>query len=146
MNIKRQYGDIIHLPHPTSSRHPRMSAMERAAQFSPFSALSGYSEAIKETARLTNEQMELSEDAVEELNEKLKVVEMAVGTTNCFQFIYFLPDQKKAGGAYVTKHGCVKKMDLYKKTITLCDQCIIPIDYLFDIQGTLIDQYGVDEW
>ena len=103
-----KYDDIIHLPHHTSSRHPRMSMADRAAQFSPFAALSGHEDAIRETARLTTERAELSESRKEELNEQLVWLREHPDARERVTVTYFRPDAKKAGGAYVTVTGAVR--------------------------------------
>ena len=75
-----RYDDIINLPNPTSKKHPRMSLYDRAAQFSPFAALTGHEAAIKETARQTDEKMMLSDEVIAELNEKLNLIAETIGT------------------------------------------------------------------
>lgn len=102
-----KYDDIISLPRPVS-RHPRMPMGDRAAQFSPFQALSGHGDAIKETARLTDRKIELTEDEKTVLDEKLRLL-LETGGTGVFT--WFLPDERKDGGAYITAEGVVKKID-----------------------------------
>ena len=104
-----RYDDIINLPNPTSKKHPRMSLYDRAAQFSPFAALTGHEAAIKETARQTDEKLMLSDEVIAELNEKLNLIAETIGTQQRVRITYFVPDNKKAGGAYITCSGCVKK-------------------------------------
>ena len=125
------YDDIIDLPHPTSERHPRMSMVNRAAQFSPFAALSGYDGAVQEAARLTDRKAELTEEAKSVLDAKLQLlVPGMVASFTCFQ-----QDDKKEGGAYVTVTGTVKKFDSYAREIVLADGCRILIDDILEMQS-----------
>ena len=102
------YDDILHLPHPTSKTHRRMSRQDRAAQFSPFAALTGYEAVVKETARLTEKRPVLTEDEVAELDARLRLaMELDAEVT----VTWFQPDKRKAGGAYVTTTGRLKKID-----------------------------------
>ena len=125
------YDDIIHLPHPTSPRHPRMPMVDRAAQFSPFQALTGYGEAIQETARLTGEKVELTEDEKTVLDKKLRLL---TNTGDEVAFTYFQPDGKKSGGTYVTVLGAIKKLDLLEGRLVLADGTAIPIDDILEIE------------
>ena len=132
------YDDIIHLPHPTSAKHPRMPMADRAAQFSPFAALVGHGAAIQETARLTDQKVELTEDEKAVLDEKLRLL---VDTGWEARFTYFLPDEKKSGGAYVTAAGALKKIDPLKRRIVLTDGTIIPIEDILAIENSALEQY-----
>ncbi len=96
------YDDIINLPHPVSKNHPQMPLRDRAAQFAPFAALTGHDAAIKETARLTDERLELSEEAIAQLNERINIIRNNIGIEQKVSITYFIPDAKKAGGSYVT--------------------------------------------
>ena len=96
------YDDIINLPHPVSKNHPQMPLRDRAAQFAPFAALTGHDAAIKETARLTDERLELSEEAIAQLNERINIIRNNIGIEQKISITYFIPDEKKAGGSYVT--------------------------------------------
>lgn len=130
-----RYDDIINLPNPTSKKHPRMSLSDRAAQFSPFAALTGHEAAIKETARLTNEKLMLSDEVIAEINEKLNLISETIGTQQLVRITYFVPDNKKAGGAYISCSGCVKKIDGYEHTVVMEDKTVIPIKQISDIEG-----------
>ena len=136
-----KYDDMIHLPHHTSSRHPRMSMADRAAQFSPFAALSGHEDAIRETARLTTERIELSESRKEELNEQLVWLREHPDARERVTMTYFCPDAKKAGGAYVTVTGAVKKIDEYEKTLWMEDGTVIAIEELSAVEIPGKDRY-----
>ena len=129
-----RYDDIINLPHPTSEKHPRMSLYDRAAQFSPFAALTGHDAAIKETARLTDERWEIAEDTKEQLNETLQWIAENIDKDITVTFTYFVPDLRKSGGAYVTVTGSVKKIDEYGHKILLKDGTEIPMEQIKEIE------------
>ena len=116
-----EYDDIIHLPHHVSKTHPQMSMGDRAAQFSPFAALTGYDAAIAETARLTDRRVELDEYERQALNEKLQFISEHLKDHPKVSITYFLPDAWKDGGEYVTVTGKVKKIDDYEHRIILMD-------------------------
>ena len=128
------YEDIINLPHPVSKNHPQMPFRDRAAQFAPFAALTGHDAAIKETARLTDERLELSEEVIAQLNEKINIIRNNIGIEQNVLITYFVPDAKKTGGSYVTYSGIVKKIDEYEHTIIMTDQTVIPIEQISDIK------------
>ena len=135
-----KYDDIINLSHPTSKKHPRMSLYARAAQFSPFAALTGHEAAIKETVRQTDAKQVLSEEVIAELNKKLYLIGETIGTQQMVEITYFVPDAKKDGGAYITCSGCVKKIDKYKHTVVMTDQTIIPIEQISNIEGEMFEE------
>ena len=126
----RAYDDIIDPPHPTSAKHPRMSMADRAAQFSPFAALVGHGAAIRETARLTDQKIELTEDEKAVLDDKLCLL---LDTGGEAVFTYFRPDEKKDGGAYVTAAGSIKKLDLMERRVVLTGGAVIPVDDIIEI-------------
>lgn len=137
-----RYDDIINLPNPTSKKHPRMSQSGRAAQFSPFAALTGHEAAIEETARQTDEKLMLSDEVIAELNEKLNLISETIGTQQLIRITYFVPDNKKAGGAYISCSGCVKKIDGYEHVVVMEDKTVIPIEQISDIEGEMFgDMY-----
>ena len=131
-----KYDDIIHLPHHVSAKHPQMSLMNRAAQFSPFAALTGHSAAIQETARLTEAFIELNEDQKEQLDEQLQELQNSLPQNPEVELTFFQPDQRKEGGTYVTIRGTVKKIDDYRRRILLTDGTVIPMQMLFSIVQT----------
>lgn len=122
-----KYGDIIHLPHPTSRRHPRMSVYERAAQFSPFAALTGYDAAVKETARLTEQRIELDEYEKSALDERLQYLQAHLNEQPVVTITYFKPDARKTGGIYLTVTGIIKRIDSHERCIILMDDTRIPL-------------------
>ena len=128
------YGDIINLPYKKSKKYKHMSQKDRAAQFAPFAALTGHDAAIKETARLTDERLELSEEAIAQLNEKINIIRNNIGIEQSVSITYFIPDAKKNGGSYVVCSGVVKKVDEYEHTIIMTDQTVIPIEQIIDIK------------
>ena len=106
-----KYDDIINLPHHESKKHPRMSLDARSAQFAPFAALTGYDEAIKETARQTDKRIEINEELKRILNEKLQLIKKEIHTKPKIIVTYFVSDSKKEGGKYITITGNVIKID-----------------------------------
>lgn len=133
------YDDIIDLPHWVSRVHPQMSAQNRAAQFSPFAALTGYDAAIKETARLTDQRIELSEGMIEALEMKLNLLAEAIDEHPEITVTYYQPDAKKQGGAYQTIIGAVKKIDDYERVIVLMDGARIPMVDVLGVEGALFE-------
>lgn len=109
-NNMHKYDDIINLPHYTSSKRPRMAMIDRAAQFSPFAALTGYDAAVKETARLTEDRVELDEYQKSALNDRLQIVQERLSDTPVISITYFVPDERKSGGAYCTENRCHQKI------------------------------------
>lgn len=130
---KDNYEDIINMPHYISEKHPQMSIEARAAQFAPFAALTGYSDAVKETARLTEKRIEIDEGLKLHLNNKLKKIIENINTNPKVTFTYFVHDDKKEGGKYVNKTGCVKKIDIANEYIILADKTKIPINEIINI-------------
>ena len=129
------YDDIINLPHHTSTTHPHMSAYDRAAQFSPFAALTGYEDAVSETARLTDKKVELDEYSKADLSERLNLILDTLDEQPQVSITYFLPDKKKSGGAYITATGCVKKIDEYEHIVVMRDATKISIDDILKISS-----------
>lgn len=122
------YDDIINLPHHVSKIRPQMSMLDRAAQFSPFAALTGYDAAIKETGRLTDEKSELDEEALTDLNMRYQLLVDALDEEPEVKITYFKPDERKSGGEYVTVTGTVKKVDDFERLITMQNGTKIPMD------------------
>ena len=113
------YDDIIDLPHHVSETHPPMSRADRAAQFSPFAALTGYDAAVRESARVTEQRIELDEGVKAELNARLNCILEHLSEHPQVSITYFMPDEKKSGGAYRTVTGAVRKLDSFAKTLSL---------------------------
>ena len=129
-----KYDDIINLPHHVSSTRPRMPMLDRAAQFQPFRALTGYEDAVQETARLTDEKIELTEDEKAILDVRLQKLADEITRQPKVTLTYFRPDKKKAGGAYVCITGQLKKIDDYEGTLILMGGERILIEDIVDIQ------------
>ena len=130
-----KYDDILHLPHPTSAKHPRMPVSERAAMFSPFTALSGHAGAIAETARLTDQRMELDEDTRAELDRRQAVLLEHIAEQPEVTVTWFQPDERKDGGAYVTTTGRLKKIDPVERVMTLQDGTSIPLEDVVELEN-----------
>lgn len=124
--MSTEYDRIRHLPHPVSKKHPQMPIADRAAQFAPFAALTGYGAAIAETGRLTDERIELDEYEKAALNERLIAIRSRVGSRPVVRFTYFLPDARKPGGAYTDIIGAVRRVDDYAQAVILTDGTRIP--------------------
>ena len=138
-----KYDDMIYLPNPTPTCKPRMSLHDRAAQFSPFAALTGYEDAVEETARLTDTRLELSEDMKTILNEKMQMIVDNLDSEPVVIITYFVPDKKKSGGAYVDVTGVVKEIDEYERCIVMTDKKKIPIEQIRAIEGELFPGFEI---
>ena len=139
-----KYDDIIDLPHYEPKKHPRMSMQSRAAQFSPFAALTGYGDEIKETGRLTSARSDLEEEDKLAINEKLRFISDHLKEYPVIEITHFVPDARKDGGEYVTVTGTVKKIDTYTHTVILTTGEKISVDNIYDIDGEVFvfDEYG----
>jgi hypothetical protein len=131
------YDDIINLPHHVSKTRPQMSMIDRAAQFSPFAALTGYDAAIKETGRLTDERIEMGDDAQNVLNMKFQILVDHLDDEPEVTFTYFKPDERKFGGAYVEVTGTVKKVDDFERLIVMQNGTNIPMEDVLSIEGEI---------
>lgn len=138
--IQNLYQEIIDLPHHVSKTHPQMPMSDRAAQFSPFAALTGYNSAIRETGRLTEERIELDEEALMALNMRYQLLIDSLKECPEVRITYFKPDERKSGGAYLTITGVVKKVDDYERLITMRDGLVLPMDDVLTIEGELFSQ------
>ena len=132
--MNNRYDEIINLPHHVSTTRPQMPMSDRAAQFAPFAALTGYDSAIKETGRLTDERIELDEEALTALDRKYQLLIEALDDAPEVTIIYFQPDERKAGGQYVSATGTVKKVDTFGRRILLQDGTRIPLDSVYDLR------------
>ena len=134
------YDDIIHLPHPTSKKHPRMSMEERAAQFSPFAALTGFGGVIQETGRLTDRRVELGESDRAELERTLNFLDSQEEEHPLVQVTYFLPDARKEGGAYITVTGHLKRIDQVEGMLLLQEGVRVPIRDIREVRVANLSQ------
>lgn len=137
MKDAHRYDDIMGLPHHVSAKRQRMSNGDRAAQFAPFAALTGYEAVIQETGRLTDVQTELDECSKALLNEKLRRISDAVSARPLITFTCFRPDARKTGGSYLQITGRVKKIAETEAEIILTDGTAIPIAAVYGIEGEL---------
>lgn len=137
-----KYDDIINLPHHVSAKHPQMELLDRAAQFSPFAALTGHEDSIRETARRTEEFLELEEDKKEQLDEKIHVLQENLWKKPEIIVTYFVPDERKDGGAYVTHRGRIRKIDTYRHRLLFEDGTNVGMQYIFEIDG---EMFGITE-
>ena len=135
--MNRKYNEIMGLPHHVSKTRPQMPMSDRAAQFAPFAALTGYDAAIKETGRLTVERIELDVEALSALDMKYQLLMEALDEAPEVTITYFQPDERKAGGKYVSAVGAVKKIDDFERRITMQDGTRIPMDDVLSIDGEL---------
>ena len=131
---KGKYDDIIDLPHHVSKTRQRMSMIDRAAQFSPFAALVGYEDAVEETARLTDDKIELTEESKTSISEKLRFVSENIESNIKVKITYFVPDKKKSGGAYATFVGSLRYIDEYERTVVMTDKTVIQIDQIWNVE------------
>ncbi|MCH5171755.1 MAG: hypothetical protein J1F31_02855 [Erysipelotrichales bacterium] len=141
--INKNYDDIINLPHHTSKTHKQMSIYDRAAQFSPFAALTGYESVIQETSRTTTQKILLSENQVAVINEKLLILNECLEQP-LITIIYFKKDKKKTGGKYQTIQGKIKKIDETNKVLILQDGTKILLDDLYDIKADIFVSYDLE--
>lgn len=132
-----RYEDIIHLPHHVSEKRARMPIADRAAQFSPFAALTGYEGIIAETGRLTERFVDLDEGAIAELNQQLQKILAVMGTQPVVTVTYFQPDEYKDGGSYITKTGALRKLDVQAQYLQFADRTEVEFDQLLKLQADL---------
>lgn len=130
---RHRYDDIIDLPHHVSKKHPQMSLHDRAAQFSPFAALTGYEDAVGEAARLTDRRQELDEEQAALLEQQLSLLTETAADRPEITVTYFLPDARKSGGKYVTVRGALRRIDETEKTLIFTDGRRIAIRDIWEI-------------
>lgn len=134
------YDDIINLPHHVSKTHPQMTMYQRAAQFAPFAALVGHDAMIAETARLTDDEVEMEDEAVGELNRKMSYLNVRLQDHPVVAITYFIHDKRKAGGEYKSNVGTVCKIDEYESTLTMSDGSVIPFSSILDIDSEVFNE------
>ena len=137
--MTHEYDDIINLPHHVSKVHPQMTMYQRAAQFAPFAALTGHDAAIRETARLTDSQIELGDENNEILNRKLAILQDLLKDMPEVTITFFQPDEKKSGGSYETYTGNLRVIDDYNQNLIMSDDKKIPLPSVLDIDSKLFD-------
>ena len=143
MNMKydHQYDDIINMEHHKSKKHPPMSLYARSAQFAPFAALTGYEDAVRETAREVTERIEIDDELKNILDGKIQILSEQIKKKPEVIFTYFIPDLTKDGGVYISVTGIIKKIDTYSQIIILEDTTEIPINDILDITGDIFKLY-----
>ena len=129
-----KYDDIINLPHYEPKYHPRMSKYKRSAQFAPFAALVGYDEQVQECSRLTDKRLEIDDELTEKINNKLNKINELIKNSPEVEITYFIPDEKKYAGKYITEIGNVKRIDYINRFIKLTDNKKIILDDVIDIK------------
>lgn len=135
--MTEDFSDIINLPHHQSRRHPQMSMKERAAQFAPFAAITGYGSAISEVARLTEEQVPLGDDDNDRLNRLVTHIADRISEQPSVTIVYFKPDSRKQGGSYETITGRLKRIDDYEQQLVMLDGTAIPFENIMDISQNI---------
>ena len=145
-NNEHKYDDIINLPHHVSRRHPPFGQDSYAAQFSPFAALTGYDGVVAEVARTTDQQIELDEDAKARIDLQLQILIDHIDEEPTIAVTYFVPDQKKNGGAYITVEGTVETIDEFERLIVLQEKTRIPVSDIYEIQSELLTRFMPDSY
>lgn len=135
------YEDIIHLSRPVSEKYPPMPLSKRAAQFSPFAALSGFSAAIRDAGHITEQKREISEEMKTDIGQKLYLLNKNLKEQHEITITYFVPDNKKEGGKYINISGYAKKIDVYSGFLIMNTGDIIYFDDITDISGDLFDAF-----
>ena len=138
-----KYDDILRLPHHVSASRKPMAMTARAAQFAPFAALSGYDAEVQEAGRLTDRPIEPDEYEKEALNARLQLLARHFREEWVVSLVFFQPDERKAGGAYVTCTGTVKKLYETERLLTLTDGTVIPLDDLIALDGEEFAAYDL---
>ncbi len=136
--MTHEYDDIIHLPHPVSAKHPQMSMRDRAAQFSPFAALNGHNDAIRETARETEAFIAPDESTQKELDQKMAYLLAHISEHPNVTITYFVPDKRKEGGSYETLTGRIAKYDEYRQEVVMEEGKRVATKRIVKIEGTIV--------
>lgn len=135
--IDEKYSDMLNMPHHISKKHHQMAIKDRAAQFSPFSALPGYEENIRETARLTDTKIELSTDAQRDLDNKLQILKLNLDKKPVLEIYRFVPDASKKGGSYITSRDSIAKIDDVHSELELSNGDRISISAIYSLDGAI---------
>ena len=138
------YEDIVNLPRHISKVHPQATMADRAARFSPFAAISGYEDMVKEAARVTEERIDITDATKELLNEKLNMIIEFLDEEPEVTITYFEPDKKNDGGAYISITGTVKRIDEYERIVLMSDDKKIRIDEIYAIESDLFYSLGLE--
>ena len=141
LEYNHKYDDIINLEYHKSKKHPPMSLYARSSQFAPFAALTGYEEAVTETAREVGKRIDIDEELRNILDSKIQILSEQIKKKTEIIFTYFMPDLTKDGGAYRSVTGIIKKIDFIKQIIILEDKTEIPISEIIDITGEIFNLF-----
>ncbi len=133
-SVERKYDDMLDMPHHQSHKRAHMSLHDRAAQFAPFQALTGYEEELTETARLTEERITLDENRIAAINEKLTYLGAHLAEHLRISITYFRPDGKKEGGSYLTDVGSIRKMKEAERIVIMESGMEIPMEQIVELQ------------
>ena len=139
------YEDIVNMPHHVSKKYPQPTMADRAARFAPFAAITGYEEMVLEEARITDDRIELDENSKAALNEKLNMILEFIDEQPEVSITYFEPDMRKAGGAYITVIGTVKRIDEYEHLVIMTDGKKIRIEDIFALESDLFYSLGLED-
>ncbi|MBR6609322.1 MAG: hypothetical protein IKK99_03795 [Oscillospiraceae bacterium] len=131
--MKRNYDDIINLSRHISDKHPHLSVHDRAAQFAPFAALTGHSEAVSETARYVDQKIDLGEDAIKDIQDALNYIQEHIAESPQVTIIYFVADGRKQGGRYITESSTVKVINDLEQTVYLNSGVTVKYDNVYEI-------------
>lgn len=142
--MNNPYNDIINLP-PYVTKHSHMSLYDRAAQFAPFAALTGFGALINETARLTDSKPELDEETARILNERLKIIEENIKLKPEITATYFVPDKKKSGGSLQKYSGKIRRVDEFARELVFTDKSVLSIDEILFIDGDLFKNIACEQ-
>lgn len=142
---RTKYGDIIDHEHHVSQKRPQMSRLNRAAQFSPFAALTGYDNLVAESARVTDTRKDLTEDEIETLNAKLNLLQNNLNKHPVVTILHFVEDGKKAGGSYIETEGVIRKIQLYERILIMESGAEIPLDNIVDLSSRLFRRLAFSE-
>lgn len=140
-----KYDDIINLPHHVSKKHPQMSLHDRAAQFAPFAALTGYEEKVRESARITEEFHPILGREKEEIDRKLLILQQNQYSNPLISIHYFVPDDRKAGGCYERMTGGVRKLDIINEKLIMMDGTVICFKHIREINGDIFNMIIKEE-
>ena len=135
-----RYDDMIYMPHFKSKKRPQMSLHDRAAQFAPFAALTGYDESISETSRRTDRQIRLSESEKAELDRRFRILSRHIDEHPEVTIRYFVPDERKTGGSYETATFRARAIDLYERALVSEEKEKYALDYILELHGAVLEQ------
>lgn len=134
MKTIRDYEDILYLPHHVSRTRQPMSRINRAAQFAPFAALTGFEDCTDEAARLTSSKPELTETMQNELNDKMRILNERIAENPCITVTYFIPDALKEGGSIAVYSSSVRRIDEISRRIIFTDRTELELDNIMSIE------------